>query len=105
MAWVYLLAAGVLEIAWAIGLKYSDGFTRFWPSVWTALSMVASVVLLALAVRTVPLGTGYAIWTAIGVLGTSALGILLFAEPLNAWRLLFLALIVFGVVGLKWTAG
>jgi quaternary ammonium compound-resistance protein SugE len=105
MAWVLLLAAGVFEIAWALGLKYSDGFTRFWPSVWTLATMTASVVLLAAAVRTIPVGTGYAVWTGIGVLGTSILGIVLFAEPLTAWRVLFLVLILAGVVGLKWTAG
>lgn len=104
MAWVYLFAAAVFEIAWAIGLKYSQGFTRLWPSVFTVVTMVLSFTLLALAVRTIPVGTGYAIWTGIGAVGTAALGILLFAEPLTPGRVICLLLIVAGVIGLKLTA-
>ncbi len=104
MAWVYLLVAALFEIGWAIGLKYSEGFTKLWPSVWTIGAMVISLFCLALAVRTIPIGTGYAMWTGIGAVGTAILGILLFAEPLTAARALCLMLIVGGVVGLKFTA-
>ncbi len=86
MAWVYLFVAAIFEIGWAVGLKYTHGFTRFWPSVLTIASIVASMTLLALAVRVIPIGTGYAIWTGIGAVGTAVLGILLFAEPVTAWR-------------------
>jgi len=96
-----LLLAGLFEIAWAIGLKYTDGFTRFWPTAWTVAAMVASVVLLALAVRVLPIGTAYAVWTGIGAVGTALLGIYLFGEPATALRLACIALIVAGIVGLK----
>jgi quaternary ammonium compound-resistance protein SugE len=105
MAWTYLLIAAVLEIGWAIGLKYTEGFTKLWPTVWTVAAMVASMILLALAVRTIPVGTGYAIWTGIGAVGTAVLGIWLFQEPVTFWRVLFLLMIVGGIVGLKFTAG
>ncbi|MGH8500992.1 MAG: quaternary ammonium compound efflux SMR transporter SugE [Gammaproteobacteria bacterium] len=105
MAWFYLVIAGLLEIGWAIGLKYTDGFTRLWPSVWTALAMIASLFVLAQALRTIPVGTGYAVWTGIGAVGTAALGIILLAESTNAGRLLSIALIVAGIVGLKLTSG
>jgi quaternary ammonium compound-resistance protein SugE len=101
MDWILLLVAGLLEIGWAIGLKYTEGFTRLWPSVWTAGAMVASIVLLALALKTIPVGTGYAVWTGIGAAGTAILGIILFAEPATAARLGCIALIVAGIVGLK----
>jgi len=101
MDWILLLVAGLLEIGWAIGLKYTEGFTRLWPSVWTAGAMVASIVLLALALKTIPVGTGYAVWTGIGAAGTAILGIVLFAEPATAARLGCIALIVAGIVGLK----
>lgn len=101
MAWFYLLVAGVLEVGWAIGLKHTDGFTRLWPSVGTIAVMAASMVLLALAVRTIPVGTGYAVWTGVGAVGTAALGIALLGEPCNWPRLLCLGLIVAGIVGLK----
>lgn len=101
MSWFILVAAGLLEIGWAIGLKYTNGFTRLVPSVLTALSMVASVVLLGMAMRTLPVGTAYAIWTGIGTVGAVALGIVLFHEPLNAARVGCVALIVAGMVGLK----
>lgn len=104
MVWVYLLADALFEIGWAIGLKYSQGFTRLWPSVFTIAAMAVSLGLLALAVRTIPVGTGYAIWTGIGAVGTAILGIVLFAEPLTAWRVACLLLIVGGVIGLKFAA-
>ena len=104
MAWVYLFTAAVFEIGWAVGLKYTQGFTRLWPSVLTVAAMVVSLGLLALAVRTIPVGTGYAIWTGVGAVGTATLGIILFAEPLTAWRVTCLLLIVGGVAGLKFAA-
>jgi quaternary ammonium compound-resistance protein SugE len=104
MAWVVLFVAGVLEVGWAVGLKYTDGFSRLWPSVWTVVSMIGSFGLLSFAVRTLPFGTAYAVWTGIGTVGTAALGILLFREPVTALRLVFIALIVAGIVGLKLTS-
>ena len=101
MAWLYLFIAGLFEIGWAIGLKYTDGFTRPVPSVLTAVSMVVSVVLLGVALKTLPVGTAYAVWTGIGALGTAILGIVLFGEPATALRLGCLGLIVAGIVGLK----
>jgi quaternary ammonium compound-resistance protein SugE len=101
VAWALLFFAGLFEIGWAIGLKYTDGFTRPWPSAWTVAAMVASVVLLALAVRTLPIGTAYAVWTGIGAAGTVILGIVLFGEPATLPRLFFVALIVAGIAGLK----
>lgn len=103
-AWFLLVIAGGLEVAWAIGLKYSRGFTRFWPSVGTAAALIASVLLLARALRHIPVGTGYAVWTGIGAAGTALLGIVLFAEPANAARLGCVALIVAGIIGLKLTS-
>ncbi|CAN7551084.1 quaternary ammonium compound efflux SMR transporter SugE [Rhizobium sp. LjRoot98] len=104
MAWTILFLAGILEIGWAIGLKYTEGFTRLVPTVLTGASMVASVVLLGIAVRTLPLGTAYAVWTGIGTVGTVILGIVLFAEPATAVRLGCIALIIAGIAGLKLTA-
>lgn len=101
MAWVMLFVAGLLEVGWAVGLKYTQGFTRPWPTMATVLSMVASMMLLGLAVRTLPLGTAYAIWTGIGTVGTALLGMALFQEPATALRLTFIALIVAGILGLK----
>ncbi len=101
MAWIYLTVAGLFEIGWAIGLKYTDGFTRLLPSLWTLVSMVLSIVLLGLALRTLPVGTAYAVWTGIGAIGTAALGIYLFAEPATVARLLCIGLILAGIVGLK----
>jgi quaternary ammonium compound-resistance protein SugE len=101
MAWAILIAAGVLEIGWAIGLKYTDGFTRLWPTVATVSAMVVSMGLLGLAVRTLPVGTAYAVWTGVGTVGTVLLGIYLLGEPGDALRLLFIAMIVAGIVGLK----
>ncbi|MDI7864025.1 quaternary ammonium compound efflux SMR transporter SugE [Rhizobiaceae bacterium n13] len=104
MAWILLFLAGLLEIGWAVGLKYTEGFTRPIPTILTAGSMVASVVLLGLAVRTLPLGTAYAVWTGIGTVGTVLLGIWLLGEPATAVRLLCISLIVGGIAGLKLTA-
>src|SRR5262245_17624921 len=104
MAWVYLVLAGIFEIGWAIGLKYTQGFTKFWPSQLTIASMVISMVLLARAVRTIPIGTGYAVWTGIGAVGTALLGIVLFSEPATAWRVVCLLMIVGGIIGLKFTS-
>ena len=105
MAWIYLLLAGLFEIAWAIGLKYTDGFSRLWPSVGTLAAMAVSIVLLAMAVKTLPIGTAYAVWTGIGAVGAVALGIVLFGDPATWLRLLCVALILTGIVGLKLTAG
>lgn len=104
MAWIVLLVAGLLEMGWAIGLKYTEGFTRFWPSVGTAISMVLSVVLLGWAMRSLPVGTAYAVWTGIGAVGTVILGIVLFHEPANGARLICVGLIVAGILGLKLTS-
>lgn len=105
MSWILLFIAGLFEIGWAIGLKYTHGFTRLWPSVGTALSMLISVVLLGLAVRELPVGTAYAVWTGIGAVGTVILGIVLFSDPMNAARLICVGLIVAGILGLKLTSG
>lgn len=104
MAWVYLFFAGLFEIGWAIGLKYSESFTRLVPSAVTVVCLVASMLLLALAVRSLPLGTAYAIWTGIGAIGAVGAGIVLFGEPASAARLFFAALIVTGIIGLKLSA-
>jgi quaternary ammonium compound-resistance protein SugE len=101
MAWVILFVAGLFEIAWAVGLKYTQGFTRPWPTVATAAALVASMALLGLSLRTLPLGTAYAVWTGIGSVGTAVLGIVLFREPATAMRLACIGLIVAGIVGLK----
>jgi quaternary ammonium compound-resistance protein SugE len=105
MAWTLLLVAGLLEICWAIGLKYTDGFTRLAPSVFTLVTMIASVVCLAWAIRTIPVGTGYAVWTGIGAVGTALLGIALFGEAATIARLACIGLIVAGIVGLKVVSG
>jgi len=101
MGWIYLLGAGLSEIGWAIGLKYTDGFTRPLPTVLTVLSMIVSLGLLGLALKTLPLGTAYAVWTGIGTVGTVILGILLFGEAATAVRLACVGLILAGIVGLK----
>jgi len=101
MAWVLLLIAGLFEIGWAIGLKYTDGFTRLWPSIFTAVSMIISVALLSWAMRSLPVGTAYAVWTGIGAVGTVILGIVLFGEAMTPARLGCVALIVMGILGLK----
>jgi quaternary ammonium compound-resistance protein SugE len=101
MAWAYLVLAGLFEVGWAIGLKYTEGFTRILPSVLTLASMAVSVLLLGLALKTLPVGTGYAVWTGIGTVGTALLGIYLLGEPANAARLACIGLIVVGILGLK----
>jgi quaternary ammonium compound-resistance protein SugE len=101
MGWFALFAAGLFEIGWAVGLKYTDGFTRPGPTIATVASMVVSLGLLGIALRTLPLGTAYAIWTGIGTVGTVALGIMLFSEPADVLRLACIGLIVAGIVGLK----
>jgi quaternary ammonium compound-resistance protein SugE len=101
MAWIVLFVAGLLEICWAVGLKYTDGFTRPLPSVLTAAAIVASMVLLSLAARTLPIGTAYAVWVGMGAAGAVVLGIVLFNEPSNPGRLFFLALLVVSIAGLK----
>ncbi|MBW7850789.1 MAG: quaternary ammonium compound efflux SMR transporter SugE [Rhodospirillales bacterium] len=101
MAWIALFFAGLFEVAWAVGLKYTAGFTRLYPTVFTLVAMAASLGLLGLALRTLPLGTAYAIWTGIGTVGTAALGIVVFGEPSDALRILCIGLILAGIVGLK----
>ena len=101
MAWVVLFVAGLFEIGWAVGLKYTDGFTRLWPTVGTAAALVGSMALLGVALRSLPLGTAYAVWTGIGTIGSAVLGIVLFREPASALRLVCIALILAGIVGLK----
>jgi quaternary ammonium compound-resistance protein SugE len=103
-AWILLFIAGLFEMGWAIGIKYADGFTRLWPTAFTIVSLIASMALLGLAVRTLPLGTAYAIWTGIGTVGIAITGILLFQEPATVLRIGFIALIVVGILGLKVTA-
>ncbi|MGO4474764.1 quaternary ammonium compound efflux SMR transporter SugE [Massilia sp. 2TAF26] len=101
MSWAYLVVAGLLEVAWAVGLKYTAGFTRLWPSVFTLATMAGSVGMLGLALRALPLGTAYAIWTGIGTVGTAVFGMIMLGEPAGALRLLSIGLIVAGIVGLK----
>jgi quaternary ammonium compound-resistance protein SugE len=101
MAWLYLLAAGLFEVGWAVGLKYTDGFSKILPTAWTLASMILSVWLLGLALKTLPLGTAYAIWTGIGTIGTVILGILWLGESANVLRLVCIAFIVAGIAGLK----
>ena len=103
MAWVYLLAAGVLEIAWPIGFKYSEGFTKVLPTIPTMLALLLSFLLMSLSARHLPIGTVYAVWTGIGVLGTTICGIILFEESYDFFRMMFIALIFVGIVGLKFT--
>ncbi|MBN9477744.1 MAG: molecular chaperone [Bordetella sp. SCN 67-23] len=101
MAWTLLIIAGLMEVGWAIGLKYTHGFTRLWPSVGTIAAIVVSMALLGLAMRTLPVGTAYAIWVGVGAVGTAALGILLFGEAASPARLASLGLILAGIIGLK----
>jgi quaternary ammonium compound-resistance protein SugE len=103
MAWVYLVAAGILETGWAIGLKYTDGFRRPLPSILTIAAMAASMLLLGLAARTLPIGTAYAIWVGIGAVGAVVLGIILFDEPRDFARMFFVGLLIVSLVGLKLT--
>jgi quaternary ammonium compound-resistance protein SugE len=101
MAWLYLFVAGLFEVGWAIGLKYTQGFTRLVPTLFTAISMIVSLGLLGLALKSLPVGTAYAVWTGIGTIGTAILGIILLGEPAAVLRLLCIGLIVAGIVGLK----
>src|SRR5690606_12826897 len=101
MPWIYLVVAGLLEVVWAVGLKYSEGFTRLWPSVITGVAMIASFWLLATALKSIPLGTGYAVWVGIGAVGTALLGMVVFKEPATVARLVCIGLIVAGIAGLK----
>ena len=101
MNWIILVVAGLFEVGWAIGLKYTDGFSRLWPTVWTVLSMIVSLGLLGIAMKTLPVGTAYAIWVGVGAVGTVILGIVLLGEAANAGRMISVALIIAGIVGLK----
>lgn len=101
VSWLVLLVAGLFEVGWAIGLKYTEGFTRFWPTVWTAVALIASMVLLGLAVKQLPVGTAYAVWVGVGAVGTAILGITLLGEAASFARVVSIALIVAGIVGLK----
>ena len=101
MAWIALVLAGVFEVGWAIGLKYTDGFSRLWPTIGTAAAMAISFCLLGVAIKSLPVGTAYAVWVGVGAVGTAILGIFLLGEPSNPGRLISLGLIVLGIVGLK----
>jgi len=101
MAWLILLLAGVLEVGWAIGLKYTEGFTRLWPTIGTIAAMSVSLALLGIAMKSLPVGTAYAVWVGVGAVGTVILGIVLLDEPANAARLMSVGLIVAGIIGLK----
>jgi quaternary ammonium compound-resistance protein SugE len=104
MAWLYLFLAGLSEVGWAIGLKYTEGFSRLFPSLFTVIAMAVSLALLGLALKSLPVGTAYAVWTGIGAVGTAALGIFLFGEPATAARLICIGLIVCGIAGLKFAS-
>jgi quaternary ammonium compound-resistance protein SugE len=101
MAWLLLVLAGLFEVGWAIGLKYTDGFTRLWPTIGTVLAMIVSLGLLGIAMKSLPVGTSYAVWVGVGAVGTAIMGIVLFGEVANAGRLISLGLIIAGIVGLK----
>ena len=101
MAWVILFVAGLFETGWAIGLKYTGGFTRIWPTVWTIVAMIVSLWLLGIAMKTLPVGTAYSVWVGVGAVGTVVLGIALLEEPANAARLISVGLIIAGIIGLK----
>ena len=101
MPWAILVLAGLFEVGWAIGLKYTDGFTKLWPTVGTVVSMAVSLGLLGIAMKSLPVGTAYAVWVGVGAVGTAILGIVLLGEPANAGRMISLGLIVAGIIGLK----
>ena len=101
MAWFILVIAGLFEVGWAIGLKYTEGFSRFWPTVWTALSMIISVWLLGVAMKSLPVGTAYSVWVGVGAVGTVILGVVLLGEPANTARIVSVGLIIAGIIGLK----
>ncbi|MGC1295583.1 MAG: quaternary ammonium compound efflux SMR transporter SugE [Alloacidobacterium sp.] len=104
MNWAILVVAGIFEVGWAIGLKYTEGFSRLWPTVWTVFSMIISLGLLGIAMKTLPVGTAYSIWVGVGAIGTVILGIVLLGEPMSAARMISVALILAGIVGLKLSA-
>jgi quaternary ammonium compound-resistance protein SugE len=104
VAWIYLIIAGVFEAVWAIGLKYAQGFTKLWPSVITVVAMGISLYFLGLAIKNLPVGTAYAVWTGIGALSTAILGIILFGEPTHFARIFFMLLLLIAIIGLKFTA-
>jgi quaternary ammonium compound-resistance protein SugE len=101
MAWVILVIAGLFETGWAIGLKYTEGFTRLWPTIWTILAMIISLWLLGIAMKSLPVGTAYSIWVGVGAVGTVVLGIVLLGEPVNTGRLISITFIIAGIIGLK----
>ena len=101
MAWIILVLAGLFEVGWAIGLKFTEGFTRLWPTLWTALAMIISLWLLGIAMKSLPVGTAYSVWVGVGAVGTVILGIVLLGEPANAGRLISVALIIIGIIGLR----
>jgi|SRR4051812_22425671 len=101
MNWIILVVAGLFEVGWAIGLKYTHGFTRFWPTVWTIAAMIISLGLLGVAMKTLPVGTAYSVWVGVGTIGTVFLGIILLGEPASVTRMISVALIVAGILGLK----
>jgi quaternary ammonium compound-resistance protein SugE len=101
MAWFILVVAGLFEVGWAIGLKYTEGFSKFWPTVWTALSMIISLWLLGVAMKSLPVGTAYSVWVGVGAVGTVILGVVLLGEPANTARILSVGLIIAGIIGLK----
>lgn len=105
MAWILLAVAGLLEVGWSIGMKYTEGFTRLWPSVFTGIGIVASMVLLAQAAKTLPIGTAYGVWVGIGAAGAAVLGMMILGEPATAARIFFICLLLVAVVGLKMTSG
>jgi quaternary ammonium compound-resistance protein SugE len=100
-SWLVLIIAGIFEVGWAIGLKYTEGFTRIWPTVWTAVALVASMALLGIAVKALPVGSAYAVWVGVGAVGTAILGVVLLGEPVSIGRVASIVLIVAGIVGLK----
>ncbi|MDX9746495.1 MAG: quaternary ammonium compound efflux SMR transporter SugE [Syntrophales bacterium] len=104
MAWVYLFVAGLMEVGWAVGLKYTDGFSRLWPTIWTVAAMVLSLFFLGQALRSLPLGTAYAVWTGIGAVGAAVLGIILFGDSKSVLRLVSIGLIMAGIAGLRISA-
>jgi quaternary ammonium compound-resistance protein SugE len=101
VSWTIIVVAGLFEVGWAVGLKYTHGFSRLWPTVWTVLSMIVSLWLLGIEMKTLPVGTAYAVWVGVGTVGTVILGIVLLGEPANAGRIISVALILAGIVGLK----
>jgi quaternary ammonium compound-resistance protein SugE len=105
MGWVYLVLAGLFEVGWAVGLKISDGLTKLVPAAWTIIAMIASLWLLALALRSLPIGTAYAVWTGIGAVGTATAGIIWFGDPATALRIFSFCLIIAGIAGLKLSSG